>query len=352
MPDRQGVVGEVRRVFGDHLKDLYERLASVDESDAPSLPSPAGRHIDDTALTDIEAATDATRSRIMSDGVTGLRKVIDDEEEDLTADEQIGLEAIVVLEGRPPLFIQNGDFRQTPPEWAVLLGHRERIKASIARVGRIEVSGHPELDWIGTGFLAGANAIVTNRHVAVEFARLGPDGWRFEPLMSASLDFNAEHGALERLEFSITEIIGVHERHDVAVLRLERGGGQSPLPSPLAVASRAPGAMEQRPVYVIGYPAWDGRRNDPDYMSQIFRNIYNVKRLQPGFVTSCPSQGDVFIHDCSTLGGNSGSPVFDLETHQVVGLHFGGRYLSGNNAVPLWKLRDDELLRAADINFG
>ena len=86
-------------------------------------------------------------------------------------------------------------------------------------------------------------------------------------------------------------------------------------------------------------------------MRQIFSDIYDVKRLQPGVITSWADGADIFIHDCSTLGGNSGSPVLDLETHLVVGLHFGGRYLSGNKAVPLWRLAEDELLRTSGVNF-
>ena len=87
-------------------------------------------------------------------------------------------------------------------------------------------------------------------------------------------------------------------------------------------------------------------------MRQIFSDIYDVKRLQPGVITSWADGADIFIHDCSTLGGNSGSPVLDLETHQVVGLHFGGRYLSGNNAIPLWRLTDDELLRSSGVTLS
>ena len=56
-------------------------------------------------------------------------------------------------------------------------------------------------------------------------------------------------------------------------------------------------------------------------------------------------------HDCSTLGGNSGSPVVDLETHQVIGLHFGGRFGVRNYAVPLWMLAGDPLLREGELNF-
>lgn len=361
MADRDVVVAEVRRTFGGRLSELEDRLSTVNEAELPQEPvgdlpdidsPPSGELPDQAVVPSVERAADAERREILIDGTTGLRKVIEGREDELTAREQVGLEAIIVLEGRPPLFIQGGDFVQTPAEWQVLNGHRDRIKVSIARVGRVEVAGHPNYEWIGTGFLAGPDAIITNRHVAREFARADGDSWRFEPGMSAKLDFNREHGALQPLEFAITGIVGIHERYDLAILEIAPSGDANEmLPDPLAVAATQPGSVSDRQVYVIGYPAWDGRRNDPTYMSQIFSHVYDVKRLQPGLITSWSDGEDMFIHDCSTLGGNSGSPVFDLETHYVVGLHFGGRYLSGNNAVPLWRLTGDALLRAGGVNF-
>jgi hypothetical protein len=117
------------------------------------------------------------------------------------------------------------------------------------------------------------------------------------------------------------------------------------------VAADAPASLPGRPVYVVGYPAWDGRRNEPESMRRIFMDVYNVKRLQPGAATEFTPGGLVMKHDCSTLGGNSGSPVFDLTDHRVLGLHFGGRYRLGNFAVPLWELVEDPLLARAEVNW-
>lgn len=361
MPERDRVVAELRRTFKQGLGDLADRL----EGTTGAMPGGAGSpgeeteslapgELPDRAIVFGAETTDRSdRDRVVAAGIDGVRKVAEGREDELTPEEQVGVEAIIVLEGRPPLFIQQGDFLQTPVEWQVLDEHRESIKASIQRVGRVEVSGHPNFQWVGTGFLAGPDAIVTNRHVAREFARQDGDAWTFEPGMSSKLDFNEEHGALEPVEFEITGILGVHEQFDLAVLSVaQTGGAAQSLPDPLAVAAVEPASVLERPVYVVGYPAWDGRRNDPTYMRQIFRDIYDVKRLQPGLITSWVDGSSVFTHDCSTLGGNSGSPVFDLETHEVVGLHFGGRYLVGNNAVPLWQLVNDPLLRAAGINFA
>jgi V8-like Glu-specific endopeptidase len=42
-------------------------------------------------------------------------------------------------------------------------------------------------------------------------------------------------------------------------------------------------------------------------------------------VTRTESISRVLEHDCSTLGGNSGSCVLTCDMHTGVGLHFGGR---------------------------
>ena len=46
-----------------------------------------------------------------------------------------------------------------------------------------------------------------------------------------------------------------------------------------------------------------------------------IIRMEP--CSSGAEPDDVMFHDCSTLGGVSGSCVVDLDSNQVIGLHFG-----------------------------
>src|SRR5262249_34036669 len=48
--------------------------------------------------------------------------------------------------------------------------------------------------------------------------------------------------------------------------------------------------------------------------------------------TMAPAEGSS-RHDCTTLGGNSGSVVLDLASGEAVGLHFAGLYQETNYAV-------------------
>ncbi|GGT12313.1 trypsin-like serine peptidase [Streptomyces purpureus] len=351
MRDGSPVATGPEQVFGNLLA-VAERVRKgleweISESsvESPGGEAPAGQ---------IARFAQEERARVLEAGVSGLEKMAAGRGADIDEDEYFGVEAIVLLEGRPAILIQGQDFPSQQGDWAVLDGARTAIRASIARVGRVEVSGHPDLDWLGTAFLVGPDVVMTNRHVATEFTRSDGAGWTFRQGLAARVDLAEELGGPVTgdgaLSYDVTEVLGIHADVDLALLRVTPSAG--PLPTPLPVAAEPPGEVVGRPVYVIGYPAWDGRRNEPESMRRIFMDVYNVKRLQPGTATELLPGQLTMKHDCSTLGGNSGSPVFDLADHRVLGLHYGGRYRSGNFAVPLWQLTDDPLLARAGINWA
>jgi endonuclease G len=82
-------------------------------------------------------------------------------------------------------------------------------------------------------------------------------------------------------------------------------------------------------VGTLGYPYKDDR--NPLFVDAIYQDKYGVKRGAVGELIA--ARGDSIFHDCSTLGGNSGSPVMALETGAVVGLHFTGDFMYRNGAV-------------------
>ncbi len=169
--------------------------------------------------------------------------------------------------------------------------------------------------------------------------------------MKARIDYSEELGSQRPAEFSFTDVIGVHDVHDLALFRVSRKGKKgTTAPAPLPIA-RKPKLAEGRQVFVVGFPAWDGHRNEPEPMAEIFKDIFNVKRLQPGEMRRVSRAQSLFEHDCSTLGGNSGSCVVDLETQRVAGLHFSGRFLEANYAVLLSKLEKDRLIKKAGVEL-
>jgi Trypsin-like peptidase domain len=355
------LIAEAQRLVPD-LDELEERLhaepdqvlasalhrprQAADESRATSgaPPEEVEIAIGEPVRTAVERTAEGARSAIRKIKRDGTSAQLD-------PGEVVGTEAIILLVGRPALLIQEGRFFPPPQVWAHLEHVRDAIETTIKSVGRIEVKGHPALDWIGTGFLIADDVVITNRHVAKEFCRSQGRNWVFEPGMTPRIDFREEFGGGTASEFRLKEVIGIHDDLDMALFRVVRRSAGTALPKPLPLVSRSARPKKGQEVYVIGFPASDSRRNDPDEMRRIFDNIYNVKRLQPGKITKTYLLRSQFTHDCSTLGGNSGSCVVDLESHRVLGLHFQGRYLEANWAVAIWKLEGDRLLRKAGIKL-
>jgi endonuclease G len=146
----------------------------------------------------------------------------------------------------------------------------------------------------------------------------------------------------------------IHPYWDMALIRV---AGLPAAHRPLKLSVRTPEDLVERDVVAVGYPGRD-TRNDLDVQDRIFRRTYDVKRLQPGQarqrarVKSFENVVDAMTHDSSTLGGNSGSAIIDVETGEVVGLHFAGVYLRANYAVPAYELARDARVVGAGVNFA
>jgi len=338
----------------DTSKILARAFPAADRSRAAPEELPFGIGGGVLGVAGAPEVEETNRERWVSAGVRAVNKLkVEGETANLSGEEMIGLEAIVHIEGRPAILVQDGRFFPPPAKWQFLEQERDKIEANCLRVGRIEVNGHPSYEWVGTGFLVSEDVIMTNRHVAQIFCKMGyRRRWNFEPGMTARIDYVEELGAQVSEEFALTKVIGVHQDFDLALFKVESiSSTGAKAPQPMSVSAKPPGDLVGRVVYCVGYPAWDGYRNDPEIIRKIFSNIFDVKRLQPGEIMEYMDPQKQFMHDCSTLGGNSGSCVIDLETNQVIGLHFGGRYQQGNYAVALWELTGDPLLKKAKVNY-
>jgi hypothetical protein len=186
------------------------------------------------------------------------------------------------------------------------------------------------------------------------FVEQNNGNWQFRPGITSWMDYRAEYQRVASAGYRVRGVIGVHENYDLALLDVEPPGyQQANTPMPLALAAQPPSYLQGRPVYLIGYPVRDARRNEPEPVARIFRDLYNVKRVQPGQLHNTFQFGPVqfLSHDCGWLGNNTGACLLDLETHQVLGVQLTSRYLETSTAVPLWMLRDDPLFRKAGVTF-
>ena len=266
---------------------------------------------------------------------------------------QPGLEAIIERFTRPVYLVQRSTFTVPPDSFPnseeihSRLGlAKTRLEARIPSAGRIDVRNH-RLDWVGTCWVVAQDILVTNRHVAREFATEGDGGFVFRqnfgrPPVKASVDWRHEHQQPDESVFRIQEVLWIEpdDSVDVALLRVSATGeageavpGVVELMTREEVDATGVGAW----VGVVGYPAFD-TRNDVADQQRIFDGVYNAKRLAPGQVTAVAGT-DLLHHDATTLGGNSGSVIVELESGKAIGLHFGGIEGQRNEAVQAPRVR-------------
>jgi len=274
----------------------------------------------------------------------------------LSENESAGLEAIVHKKYRPALFIIDNSYAEPPDPWTHFGAgsNRENIEAAILSVGRIELPAHTGIPFGGTGFVVGPGLIMTNRHVAQIFAAgLGTRNLRFKTGMSAGLNLRKERDSSNGTELSVIDIKMIHPYWDMALLQVD---GLEVDQKPLLLSTEHTDNLNSPEVAVLGYPAQDPR-NDLKLQREIFGDHFDVKRMQPGKletrqeILSYGNNVSAITHDASTLGGNSGSAVIDVQSGKVLALHFAGLYLKANFAVPTFELAKDQRVVDAGVNF-
>ncbi|MER8096036.1 trypsin-like serine peptidase [Streptomyces goshikiensis] len=316
--------GEVREEFLDRFEEIRDAVAA--SGGLESVGALEG-------LLDVDRAADGVKA--MAEGTW--------------QGDESGLEAIVRQFGRPVYLVRRNTFAtaaDAPDNDAESLVVAARVAAArrllegvIPSVGRVDLRNH-DLEWVGTAWVVAEGLAVTNRHVAQNFATRGRGRFRFRanPLaqVHAYIDWLHEHGRTQESRFKVTEVVWIEPDSspcDAALLRLAptSESGES-LPPPIELAKGKEGLTVGRWVGVIGYP-YIGQHDDPEDRRRIFNNIFECKRLAPGQVISF--DGNQWIHhDATTLGGNSGSVVVDLDTGRALGLHFQGLAGKRNYAVP------------------
>jgi hypothetical protein len=262
----------------------------------------------------------------------------------LMPEEEIGLLALLAFTSRPVIPVQDGRLATPPPAWEDLGRlHRTEIETVLRSVGRIETSGHPALSWAGTAWVAAPGIVLTSRHAVQRFA--APDGgkrWRVQEGLTVRIDFGERRSS----DVPSDAEIRVHPVYDLAVVPVARAG----LPAPLSILADGGKVRAGRRIYVAGHPESDDQ-TESLLRYRLFQWIAGVKCLLPGQVLQVLPEASTFLHDSSTLGGSSGSPVVDLETGKVIGLQGAGVQGPAHRAVALWRLADGPLLREAGVRL-
>jgi len=263
----------------------------------------------------------------------------------LTELEVASLEAIIEVTGRPAMRYQNGGV-EIPPSalgendrWRVLVATaRSKINQASASVGRIMVMGSSGVaENIGTGWRIAGDLIVTNRHVGLlllEKPDSKPLSLNIDAAKHPFIDFSATDNTASTNRFDIAELAYCAEEKYVDLALLRVGSGTAALPPPLALDWEAESAgselaetngatprFQGKEVYVVGHPF---RQRRSEAIAAVFGTADGLKRWSPGVVVRIGSDEPILEHDCSTLGGNSGSCVLTAGGHKVIGIHMGG----------------------------
>ncbi|MEY9419446.1 hypothetical protein ABIF69_005888 [Bradyrhizobium japonicum] len=244
----------------------------------------------------------------------------------------------------PALRVENGTFEPASPEWSALETHRAEIGTAIRAMCLFAVEGARAP---GMGFMIEARTLLTHPSMA--------EGLKDEDVLW--LAFADTHSAWP-VEFKAH--LGMPPRgYDVKRVRVERvisndkvsfcaiifrADDAEGLPPPLGLWTFPSEALVGRKVYTLGYPQATPTRVDPKIIERIIGSANEVLRLQPGEVTAYGGEPPEITHNCFTLVGNGGSPLVDLETGRVLGLHYAGAYNPGptglktSKAIPILRI--------------
>lgn len=278
----------------DFRAPLYQELARRDPGFRPEhIVGPGGE--DSPAIEEIKK------------GLRSGDEVSEQDLKDLQKAVRALRPALAIRSGRVPDV--DGELLKVFPEWPEFRAEVQDYLGSIARLVREEP--------LATAFIVAPDLVMTNRHVVTELTkgtnRLGAD---------VSAEFGAETPDVEAARrTAVTGLVAVHEFADLALLRIEPNG-RPVIPFDLDVA-------DETPVAAVGFPVQDDQA--PEYNDMFEQEGFGVERVSPGEVMEL--RGDELFHDCTTLQGNSGSPVFSLASGKVVAVHREGYFLERNEAV-------------------
>jgi S1-C subfamily serine protease len=252
-----------------------------------------------------------------------------------TAEQVAALQAII--RAMRPSALSNAGLVDSLPEQAQPIftewpDFARSVVPYLYTIGRIDRKRSPPLpaEPYGTGFLISDELFLTNHHVVTQLS----GGTDVINPGDVEIRFIQEYNAQEEPPVQVVGVVDFHPEEDAAILCLVP---TADLRKRKILAWSQSALPESTHVAVVGYPFPDTSRN-PLFMDQVFGSKLGVKRLAPGELIG--GRNSSIFHDCSTLGGNSGSPVVDMKSCSVLGLHRDGFFLARNEAVATEALRD------------
>lgn len=158
----------------------------------------------------------------------------------------------------------------------------------------------------GTGFVVSANGyVITNRHVVEHLLKeeKGLERFTYDPVL-LTWDSRA------RKETDVADVVAISRQWDLALLKIR--GNEKWTPFPPSDMARVEEAQE---VLVMGWP--NVGSGAPSLLHHNVNIIAGLERDESGFTR-------IVRHGARTTAGNSGGPLYGLETGGIVGVHSAG----------------------------
>jgi serine protease Do len=188
-----------------------------------------------------------------------------------------------------------------------------KVKPSVVVVGTYKATNSPRFTLRGTGFVAAdGNLVVTNAHVLPEAAQMDSETRIAVQVRTGQAD----------LQMRLATVLEIDKPHDLALLKID--GPEIP-----KVALRDSDAvLEGQAVGFMGFPiggvlgfAAVTHRGSISSRTNISLPPANTNQLDARTLRSLREGNfEIFQLDATAYPGNSGGPMFDAETGEVLGV--------------------------------
>ena len=260
---------------------------------------------------------------------------------DVPSPEELAALEFIVRIMRPAPWFEKGELKSLPKQaadlfddWAQFQTEVKPYARSIGRIDRVTIVEpvNSTDNTVGTGFVVSyeRDLLVTNKHVLSDLSSGSLKLQKGQAVVSFRREYDTTP---EEDPVNIIGVEDVSQTLDIALLKLEKtafSDGRKAIP-----LSSEP-AAEDASVVAVGYPCDDGR--NPLFVKPLFGEIFGLKRAAPGLIVG--ENTDHYFHDCSTLGGNSGSPLLSMKDASLVGLHHEGKFTYRNEAIKTSLVKD------------
>lgn len=197
------------------------------------------------------------------------------------------------------------------PAAADLPATAAKMKQSVVAIGTYIAVRATQQQPRGTGFVVAPNHVVTNAHVVP--ANLDEDRRETIAVYRPAAD--------RRTEMRPAKLVARDAEHDLALLRFEGGA------LPAVALGRSADIREGQWAAFTGYPLINAlglysatHRATVAAIAPVASPVGSGRELTPEMIKRLSAPFDILQLDAVAYPGNSGSPLYDVETGRVIGV--------------------------------